>query len=64
MTIKSPLEWFQEKFCSRCKNKKCEKKSTTIYTTTVDYNGKVFCALAALMLLELDRPALKEFGKQ
>jgi hypothetical protein len=65
MTIKSPIEWYFEKYCSRCKNRPCEKKTTGgIYTTSVDYSGKVFCALAALMLLELDRPALKEFAKK
>ena len=62
--IRSPLEWFEERYCSRCKNKKCIKKSTTIYSTSTDYSGKVFCALAALMLLELDRTTLKEFTKQ
>ena len=61
--ITSPLEWFEEKYCIKCKNKKCVKKSTTIYTTTPDYSGKVFCALAFLILLESGGPPLDEFTK-
>jgi hypothetical protein len=65
MKIDSPLEWYQQKYCSRCKNKKCERKTASgIYTTNIDWSGKTFCALAALMLLEFDRQALREFGKQ
>jgi hypothetical protein len=60
----NPIEWYQEKYCSKCKNKPCIKKGTGIYTTNIDYSGKTFCALAALLLLNLNRPLLKELGKQ
>jgi len=59
----SPLEYFEKTFCTKCKNKKCVKKSSGIYTTTVDYSGKIFCALSALILLEFNRTLLKEFMK-
>jgi hypothetical protein len=62
------LEWYQQKYCDHCKNKPCLKKPSgpggAIYTTSGDFSGKIFCALAALQMLDLDRPVLKEFTKQ
>lgn len=48
-----PLEWFEEKYCSVCEEKRCIKKSITIYPLSTDYNGKIFCVLSALLMNDI-----------
>jgi len=63
MNPSNHLEWYTQKYCSKCKNHICEKKGTGVYTTQTDYIGKLACILSANLMVELDRPLSKKLGK-
>lgn len=57
----NPLEWYQRKFCSKCKEHTCETKGG-IYT--VNWNAKLACIQSAKLFLELDRPLFRKITEK
>ena len=57
----NPIEWYQTKYCSKCKEKTCEKTGTGVYRA--DWQAKLFCIMSANIMLNLDRPTLKKMKK-
>jgi hypothetical protein len=64
VTFSNPIEWFEQHFCDKCVVKTCTKKGTGLYSTSADFHGRLYCATAALIMLDMNRPALKQIGKK
>jgi len=58
----NPLEWYEKKICSKCKNKACQTSGGGVYRT--DWNAKLACILSAVIMLELDRAGFKQLVRR
>lgn len=54
------VEFYENRFCSKCKTKTCQPAGGMVYAT--DPSAKVFCALSMLVMLQLDRGLAKKKG--
>jgi len=59
--VDNPIEWYEQKYCKKCKNKPCQKKGGGVYGT--DWSAKLFCVLTLTAMLEYDRAAVKNLHK-
>lgn len=57
----NPLLWYEDKFCSKCKEKTCQRKGDGIYI--VDSKAKAMCIQAALLMAEMNREELRKIRK-
>lgn len=59
----NPLEWYNDKFCLKCKTKPCERRSQGMYSG-IDWNAKLACILSSNIMLEIDRPQVRKLGRK